>query len=146
MIQPEDFLTLAESWIQGTSEAEWRSAVSRAYYAAFHKARRVFSDLGFQPPRGDQAHAYLWLRLLNCGDPHVQVAGSDLNSLRRDRNRADYAVDQTMLQSNGLTQVQSARQIIQVLNAATIEPTRPQITDSMKTYESNILRQVTWKP
>jgi uncharacterized protein (UPF0332 family) len=146
MIQPEDFLKLAEVWIHGGSEAEWRSAVSRAYYAAFHKARRLFAELGFQPPKGDQAHAYLWLRLLNCGDPQVQAAGSDLNSLRRDRNRADYAVDQNLSQSDGLTQVQSARQIIQVLTTAATEPTRTQITDAMKTYESNILRQVTWTP
>jgi uncharacterized protein (UPF0332 family) len=146
MIQPEDFLQLAETWIQGGSEAEWRSAVSRAYYAAFHKARRLFTALSFQAPRGDQAHAYLWLRLLNCGDPQVQLAGSDLNSLRRDRNLADCAVDQHLRQKDGLTQVQSARQIIQVLTAAANEPTRTQITDAMKDYESNILRQVTWKP
>jgi len=146
MIQPEDFLNLAESWIQSGSEAEWRSAVSRAYYAAFHKARRLFTDLGFQPPRGDQAHAYLWLRLLNCGDPQIQVAGSDLNTLRRDRNLADYGIDQNLSQTDGLTQVQSARQIIQVLITAASEPTRTQITDAMKVYESTILRQVTWKP
>jgi uncharacterized protein (UPF0332 family) len=145
MIQAEDFLRLAEIWIQGTDEAEWRSAVSRAYYAAFHKARRLFVALGFQPPKGDQAHAYLWLRLLNCG-PQVQLAGSDLNTLRRDRNLADYAVDQNLSQTDGLTQVRSARQIIQALSAAAVEPTRTQITDAMKTYESSILRQVTWKP
>jgi uncharacterized protein (UPF0332 family) len=146
MIQPEDFQRLAETWIQGADEAEWRSAVSRAYYAAFHKARRLFIALGFQPPKGDQAHAYLWLRLLNCGDPQVQLAGSDLNTLRRDRNLADYGVDQNLSQTDGLIQVQSARQIIQVLYAAASEPTRTQITDAMKIYETNILRQVTWKP
>lgn len=69
MIRAKEFLTLAETWVEGATEAEWRSAVSRAYYAAFHEARVLLRGLGFRVPRGDQAHAYLWLRLSNCGDP-----------------------------------------------------------------------------
>jgi hypothetical protein len=97
-------------------------------------------------PRGDQAHAYLWLRLSNCGDPQVQLAGSDLNALRRDRNRADYDVDQTLIQPDALQQVQTARRIIQVLDTAGGEPTRTQITDTMKIYERDVLQDVTWQP
>jgi hypothetical protein len=63
MIRGTDFLRLAENWITGGGEADWRSAVSRAYYAAFHEARHLLRELGFPAPRGDQAHAYLWLRL-----------------------------------------------------------------------------------
>ena len=59
MIDGRDYLTLAKTWITGASEAEWRSAVSRAYYAAFHEARDLLRNLGFAVPRGDQAHAYL---------------------------------------------------------------------------------------
>ena len=59
MIQAEEFQTLAETWVQGGSEAEWRCAVSRAYYAAFHAARDLLSDLGFRVPRAGQAHGYL---------------------------------------------------------------------------------------
>ena len=50
MITGRDFLTLAQRWVQGTAEGEWRSAVSRAYYAAFHEARQLLRDLGFQVP------------------------------------------------------------------------------------------------
>ena len=57
MIDGNDFLTLADVWITGRTEAEWRSAVSRAYYAAFHKGRQLLRDLRFLIPRGDQAHA-----------------------------------------------------------------------------------------
>jgi hypothetical protein len=58
MIAGKDFLTLAEIWINGVTEAEWRCAVSRAYYAAFHEARHLLWDLGFTVPLGDQAHAF----------------------------------------------------------------------------------------
>ena len=44
-----EFLKVALSLLAGASEADWRSAVSRAYYAAFHVARNlvvVLPDLG----------------------------------------------------------------------------------------------------
>jgi uncharacterized protein (UPF0332 family) len=146
MIAGKDFLTLAETLITGAGEVEWRSAVSRAYYAAFHEARQLLGSLGFVVPRGDQAHAYLWLRLSNGGELQIQLAGNELNRLRRERNRADYAVDQTVAHADALLQVQAARRIIQTLDAGKAEPTRTQITDAMKIYERDVLCHVTWHP
>jgi uncharacterized protein (UPF0332 family) len=146
MISGRDFLALAQTWIKRTTEAEWRSAVSRAYYAAFHVARQFMEDLGFLVPRGDQAHAYLWLRLSNSGDVQLQIAGSDLSILRRDRNRSDYEVKVTVLHANALLQVQAAARIIKIIEGANQAPTRAQITDTIKDYERNILKVVTWRP
>src|SRR5260370_30403184 len=87
-----DFLILADSLLISGSEAARRSAVSRAYYAAFHVARELLSDLGFTVPRGDQAHGYLWLRLSNCSDQHVELACREVNQLRRDRNSSVYDI------------------------------------------------------
>ena len=42
-----DFLSLAVTLSNGTTEAEWRSASSRAYYAAFHVARQKVGPTGF---------------------------------------------------------------------------------------------------
>jgi uncharacterized protein (UPF0332 family) len=39
-----DFLALAMQLAGGGSEAEWRSATSRAYYAAFHVARELLGE------------------------------------------------------------------------------------------------------
>lgn len=50
MIRPRDQLKLAESLCRGTSESEWRCAVGRAYFAAFHQAREFLQALGFQIP------------------------------------------------------------------------------------------------
>lgn len=146
MITGKDFLTLGDILVRGRTEAEWRSGVSRAYYAAFHEARQLLRDLGFQVPRGDQAHVYLSRRLSNCGNLSVGRAGSDMNALRGDRNRADYDVTLAFDQHNATIQVQTARQIIQVLDASRTEPTRTQITDAMKIYERDVLKQVTWGP
>jgi hypothetical protein len=83
MIRPDDFLALAVALAQGSKEAEWRTAISRAYYAAFLASRELFADLGFRVPRASQAHGYLWMRLSNCGDPANAPAGNWLNNLQR---------------------------------------------------------------
>src|SRR5207244_3604565 len=77
-----DYLTLAATLANGPTEAEWRSAVSRAYYAAFHVGCELLRDLGFIVPRADRAHAYLWLRLANSAHRDVNDAGFDLKHLR----------------------------------------------------------------
>lgn len=146
MISGKDFLKLADIWIRGGTEAEWRSAVSRAYYAVFHEARRLLRDLKFRVPRADVAHAYLWMRLANCGNAALQMAGNDLNTLRRERNRADYDVELAFDQTQARLQIQAARRIVQTLDTARAEPTRTQITDVMKVYERDVLQQVTWGP
>ncbi len=77
MIAPDAYLVLAEKLLLGVTEEEWRSAVSRAYYAAFHSARDFMLALGFQVPQGEQAHRYLWKRLANSGHPPLDEAGED---------------------------------------------------------------------
>lgn len=141
-----DFLSLANTLAKGTTEAEWRSACSRGYYAAFHVARQLLLDLGFQVPQADRAHGYLWLRLSNAGVAEVMKAGSLLNDLRRERNRADYDDRRITTQGMADQSVRFAEEVIQALDAAAVEPTRTQITDAMKIYERDVLHDVTWHP
>jgi hypothetical protein len=85
-----EFLPLAIQLAAGTSEAAWRTAISRTYYAAFHVGHRLLRDLRFTVPRADRAHQYLVFRLSNSSEATVEQAGRDLETLRRLRNRADY--------------------------------------------------------
>ena len=57
-----DYLRLAVTLRDGTTEAEWRSASSRAYYAAFHVARKLLFGLSFRVPRADRP-----MRTSGCG-------------------------------------------------------------------------------
>ena len=138
-----DFLKVADTLLAGNTEAEWRSAVSRAYYAAFHVARELLGQCGFQVPQGERAHAYLWLRLSNAGDPRVQNAGARLQIRRRERNQADYDMNRKIVQAVALVQVQAAKDVVNVLDAVT-GPLGTQITDAIKTYERDVLKEVTW--
>jgi uncharacterized protein (UPF0332 family) len=141
-----DFVSVAKDLLAASTEGAWHSAVSRAYYAAFHVARQLLDELGFTVPGGERAHAYLWLRLCNCGDPQVQDAGRRLNTLRGQRNRADYDVRAYVSHPTAVGQVRIAETIIQLLDVATLEPPRRQITDAMKIYERDVLKDVTWHP
>jgi uncharacterized protein (UPF0332 family) len=144
-MNPRDFLTLAYGLAAGTTEAEWRSAVSRAYYAAFHAARQLLRDLGFRVPRGDQAHAYLWMRLSNCGDAGLVAAGQKLRDLRSDRNHADYDLDVPLPRASAPFRTGTADNVMQTLDTGRVEPTRTRITNAMRTYEQTVLRVVTWQ-
>jgi uncharacterized protein (UPF0332 family) len=141
-----DFLTLAWNLAGATTEAAWRSAISRGYYAAFHVARGLLEGLGFTVPRGDRAHGHLWLRLSNCGDPQVERAGAELNVLRGNRNQADYDLHLLITQAFAQARLRAVEQAIQALDAAAVEPTRTRITDAMKVYERDVLHDATWHP
>ncbi len=146
LMDGRDFVPVADALAARSTEADWRSAVSRAYYAAFHVARQLLHSCGFAVPRGDQAHAYLWLRLANAGHVNVCQAGNDLSLLRRHRNEADYHLSRPLDQATTLARVGTAKEIIRVLTSADAEPTKTQITDAMKIYERAVLQNVTWHP
>ena len=146
-MSPRDLLEVADDLLGGLKEAHWRSAVSRAYYAAFHEARHLLRQCGFVVPKGEQAHAYLWLRLSNCGHPDLAHAGAELNDLRSHRNWADYDFDQPLDQLTAADYVQAARDVVQLLEqAATMPALLSQITAAIRVYERDVLGQVTWQP
>ncbi len=141
-----EYLSLANNLVNSTTEGEWRTAVSRAYYAAFHVARELLFALNFRVPHAERAHGCLWLRLANAGHADVQEAGNRLNALRRERNRSDYDAHLTVRQAMARNHIQRADEIIQALDAAALEPIRTQIADAMKIYERDVLKDVTWHP
>ncbi len=109
MIRPRDQFRLAESLSRGSTESEWRCAIGRAYYAAFHQARELLQALGFQIPRAELVHAFLWKRLQSCGPSAVGLAGSRLHQLRTVRNRADYDVATNLVQKDAIAAVEVSR-------------------------------------
>src|SRR3954453_10141417 len=89
-MNPRDFLLVAEDLLESVREADWRTAVSRAYYAAFLVAVELFRVAGFVVPADRRAHQFVYLRLNNCGRAEVVEAAEWLSALRDRRNRADY--------------------------------------------------------
>ena len=142
-----DFLVLARRLEAMSDEAAWRSAVSRGYYAAFHAGREFLSNLRFRVPRSDRAHAYLWLRLQNCGDSRLRQTGQHLNDLRGRRNRADYDLHIPVTRAGAAQWVTDAEQIILALEAAAVDRARSAaIQAEIIRYERDVLHDVTYHP
>ena len=141
------FLALADSLSQGTSEAEWRTAVSRAYYAAFHLASERLEAMGFRVPRRtEQSHIFVSRRLSNSAELAVDRTGGQLNALRGDRNRADYDKNVKVSAKDARDAVIDARAIIAILDQLGRDSNlAEQIADAIKKYERDVLKEVTWR-
>lgn len=73
------------------SAAELRSALSRAYYAAFLVARETLrAACGQHFPTTKDAHELVYIMLRSSDNDSLKKAASALNQLRRARNAADY--------------------------------------------------------
>src|SRR5437868_13485604 len=108
-MQGQEFLLTAENLSNGTRESDWRSAVSRAYYAVFHHFREFFLLHGLNLGRSGQAHFSLYTGLLNCGIPAVQALGARVDKLRADRVEADYDLRKPSKQPGAKNAVSEAR-------------------------------------
>lgn len=141
-----DFLPIAQQLAAGSSEPLWRTAIGRAYYAAFHVARELPIDLGFTVPREERAHKYVIFRLSNAGDSTVEQAGRSLDSLRDFRNLADYDLRRALSAAMAQVRVRLAADVVGILDAVRAEPVRSHVMNAIKAYERDVLQDVTWAP
>ncbi len=72
-------------------------------------------------------------------------AGVDLQAMRQDRNQADYDLHLPLSQAIARQSHRSAEQIIRVLDAARTGTARAAIVNAIRTYERDVLRDVTWQ-
>src|SRR5260370_26393957 len=119
-----EFQDTAERLVHGATEGDWRSGISRGYYAVFHFFREFLLLHSLNIGRGGQAHFNLYTGLWNCGFPTVAATARKINDLRLKRVSADYEFRQWMGQPYALSAVQAARAIVGDFqaNLATIPP------------------------
>ena len=116
-----DYLSLANALLTkpntpGPEEAAYRSAVSRAYYAAFCSARNFARDEEkFSVPQTAKAHQLVMTYFHSNQDPLRRKIGRNLRRLRDYRNRADY--DDSLARPDAIAQasVALANQILEDL-------------------------------
>jgi uncharacterized protein (UPF0332 family) len=86
-----DYLDLARRLAQADEEASQRSAISRAYYAAFHVARRHVERAHPEValPRHGAVHDVVWTTL-EQGRREERAAAHGGKRLRQKRTLADY--------------------------------------------------------
>src|SRR5206468_1897350 len=115
VMNPRDFLDLAGNLAASAAptSAELRTAISRAYYAAYHVAVALLKKMGVHLPGGWEAHRLVGEALRNGGDAKVSAASRDLDELRKSRWAADYDMEDVAVENQRMVQkiVARARQI-----------------------------------
>ncbi len=137
-----EFIGLAERLAVSGGPAECRSAVSRAYYGAFHTALNLLGGAGILLPPGPEAHQKLRFCLLQSGIPAGTEAGEKIETLRRERNQADYELRQTRSERAALArrQVMVAGEIVACVERCATEPNWSEFRSKVREYASNVLR------
>ena len=88
-----DYLDLAQDLFTQSANAPYtdaslRSAISRAYYAAYHKARtRLYDKWGIAVPADASAHSAVRREFKQ---KNQKLIATTLDRMRIDRNKADY--------------------------------------------------------
>ena len=144
-MSPRDFLLLAGELSPRETEACWRSAASRAYYAAFHVARDFLDSLGFAIRQGDQSHAAVYRRLSNSRVADVDHAGNLLIDLRRLRNQADYDLQRPFAAVDARKTIQAAERLFEIVTAQRDQQALASLATNIRTYERDVLRDITWR-
>src|SRR6266576_2034348 len=84
------FLDVARQALSGGSDAFWRAAAGRAYYAVMLEARDTLARWGLLPPPRSNFHYFVQSRFNVGPDPAVVQIGATLNRLAGLRTDADY--------------------------------------------------------
>ena len=113
-----EFLETGRRLAAGATEGDWRSAVSRGYYAVFHFLRELYRLHGVNVGQGAQAHSNIYVGLNNCGVPVIQALAGRVDQLRGDRTWADYNLAIVFPQARAQDTVKEAEQVINDFRAA----------------------------
>src|SRR5271165_6533938 len=141
-MNPTDFLDLARRLVTSGTEAAFRTAVSRAYYGAFHSAVLLIREMGVSLPVGPESHQKVRFCLMESAERPGLQAGDSLQILRKHRNQADYDLDESTIfgAASTLRRIERARDIINLLQECREEPARSRFRVKLRDYAANVLR------
>lgn len=124
MFDWSDYLVLARRLGDCDTEADQRTAISRAYYAAFHAARRhvMRTHTEVALPRHGEVHDMVW-RTLEGGVRGERAAAHAGKRLRQKRTLSDYAREGLSFPNDTRQAVAWAETVIRSLEA--IAPHEP---------------------
>ena len=115
-----DFLILAEQLAKSSDEASKRSAISRAYYAAFGDAKNwLQSQAGVSVPMSGKAHSVVWDSFEQRGDRNAVHIAQTGKRLKEKRRKADYVRQTSNIQALVQPALLEAKQILRYLDSLT---------------------------
>jgi len=116
-MEPRGFLELARTLKGEATPAGYRTAIGRAYYAAFNTGAQLLREAGCRVPKGPEAHRDVPDLLELTGVHELSMAARDLLTLREQRSFADYDLDHPMPENSATAEaaIRQAESIIETL-------------------------------
>lgn len=133
-MQWSEFRDTADRLARGSTEGDWRSAISRSYYAVFHHFRSFLLSQGLDLGRSGQSHFNLYSGLLNCGFPPVGAIASRIDSLREARVRADYEMGPSIGPHEARAALQEADDVIAAFQSLLATIPTADVTDGARRH------------
>lgn len=128
-MNPRDFCSLAYTLTQEAkrkpSPERCRTAISRAYYAAYNVAIEILSNMNIHIlGQGGDKHVIVRQYLNNSGDSAMKKAKEDLKNLHQIRKEADYYLHNSRPEQpkTALGWVKVASQVIHILDSRSNDP------------------------
>jgi uncharacterized protein (UPF0332 family) len=131
----DDIIFLASQLIAhaqyGHAGARYRSAVSRAYYGAFHLVLDFLQEFGVDIVKNHNGHVEAYRTLFQTDHPTAMRAARMLDELRGDRNIADYHLEKPKFDNpkNAIDRVEMAAEISGCLKQCRCEPDRTALAE-----------------
>ncbi|MGA2333014.1 MAG: hypothetical protein ABSG75_14765 [Syntrophales bacterium] len=141
-MDPRDFQLVAAKLALSKTPAEFRSSISRAYYAALHVSAEILNDIGIPVEKGIRCHQSVITCLHNSKDEELAKIGSQLDDVRSDRLKADYHLDDRKIatpEKAKATVSQTSRMIAILDSCKSGNPERKKkLRQSIKEYQNKI--------
>jgi uncharacterized protein (UPF0332 family) len=140
-MDPKQFQYLASGLAEhGTSESEFRTAISRAYYAVFNLGVILLNELGFTIPKNQYAHEEVRRHFNNSGDNDLIELAIKIDDLRTKRNHADYDLDRHDVEEkqNAKKYVYLADRLIKILEERCTGNNCNQIIKSIEDWKKKL--------
>ncbi len=137
----DDFIAVAGKIAATYSDpASCRTAISRAYYGAFHLSKSFLADIGTLPPRNANVHVFIQHRLAGSGHATAAKVAALLGDLHEDRLHADYNLDKKQIETviHARASVERAKRIQSALHECATTEARAAIKTGIEEYEKKV--------
>jgi uncharacterized protein (UPF0332 family) len=145
-MDPRRFLDLSRRLLSGAapSPEDFRSAISRAYYAAFHVAVDALRVMSLPPGKASAVHGETARLLGGCKDKKIQSSACSLSDLHGRRVQADYHLEKTEpeIRQQAETAERMAREIITEIDSLMGDSGRVQAAKKeISEYAKSVLKK-----
>lgn len=137
-MNPKEFQYLASGLVEknGAFPSEFRTAISRSYYAVYNLGINLLKEMGFSIPKKSEAHEEMRRHFNNSGDIELIEAAEKIKDLKTKRKHADYDLDRPDVEKkqNAKAIVHSAARLVKTMEKQCTGENRSQIIKSIQDW------------